>query len=151
MNKMILFYCDTMMTNELFRKELGALLFWIATLLYLRGFPAMKLPPTPSEYIELIVELLLECQNSSQSNDGRKTTKSVKIAPQNYRFRLAIPIPKLQNPPDKDTPFDVHRRNRLIVGLLIMMLGFRAHFQSSKRTASTKERNYGSRNFKFRN
>ena len=69
MNKMILFYCATMMTNELFRKELGALLVWIATLLYLRGFPEMKLPPTLNECVELIVELLLECRNFSRSND----------------------------------------------------------------------------------
>ena len=129
MNKMILFYCATMMTNELFRKELGALLVWIGTLLYLCGFPEMKLPPAPSECFELIVELLLECRNWFRSNDGSKISKYVKSVPQSDTFRPAITILKKREPPDKEMQFDVHRRTRLIVGCLFLMLGFRAHLQ----------------------
>ena len=101
-----------MMMNELFRKEIGALLVWIATLLYLCGFPEMKLPPAPCKCVELIVELLLECRNCSRSNDGSKTTKSDKSAPQNPESRPEIPIPKPQDPPDEETKFDMYRRTQ---------------------------------------
>jgi hypothetical protein len=140
MNKMILFYRATMMTNELFRKELGALLVWIATLLYLRGFPAMKLPPTPSECVELIVELLLECQNCSRSNDISKTTKSVTSAPQSKKIRPEISISKPRKPPNK-----LHAR--LIVTLRELVQG--AWSFSRERTHYSKERTRKKSRHKF--
>ena len=143
MDSVVLFHLSTM-TNELSWKALSALIVWIYIWLCFRGYPKMNLPPATNECVEVIVKLWLKCRADFWSNDGSKTTKSDKSAPQNTLSHLEITIPKPRKHPDKVCAW-------LIVAwsFIVLMLGYQLHIPLRNGIISTKDRNYEQRNFEF--